>query len=309
MSTPPSISAPPEGPVLVTGASGFIGRHLVHRLARAGCELHGVGRGARPEGLPEDLRWHRADLADGAAVDALVRTVHPATVYHLASKVAGGRDLALVGPTFGANLASTVHLLTAVAEHGCTRFVQAGSLEEPEADHGASTPSSPYAAAKAAASSYLRMFHRLYDVPVVLARLFMVYGPGPQDTNKLVPYVIQRLLAGEEPQLSSGVRPVDWIYVEDVAEGLARLGSTPGLEGGRVDLGSGQLHTVREVVETLHQLVAPHLDPRFGGRADRTDEQVRRAAVEDTEGLLGWRPRTGLREGLAATVEGFRSRI
>ncbi|MEM6797563.1 MAG: NAD-dependent epimerase/dehydratase family protein, partial [Acidobacteriota bacterium] len=162
------------------------------------------------------------------------------------------------------------------------------------------------AAAKAAASAYCRMFHDLYAAPVVVARLFMVYGPGRQDENKLVPYVIRSLLRGESPSFGSGTRPVDWIQATDVAQGFLRLATAPGLEGRRVDLGSGELHTVREVVEKLFERLAPGRTPHFGGRADRQAEQVRRADVETTERLLGWRPSLDLEAGLDATVEWFR---
>ncbi len=81
-----------------------------------------------------------------------------------------------------------------------------------------SVPGSPYAAAKTAVASYGRMFHALYGLPIVHLRVFMVYGPGPQDITKLVPYVTGCLLRGEPPRLSSGTREIDWIYIDDVVE-------------------------------------------------------------------------------------------
>lgn len=295
--------------ILVTGASGFIGAHLCRRLAALGAEVHATSR--RPP--TEDPRfdppphWHAAELSDAEAVDRLVDAVAPSVVYHLASHVVGRRDRELVRSTFEANLASTVHLLDAVERvGGCSRFVQIGSLEEPAADQPLAPPSSPYAAAKAAASAYGRMFHHLYGTPVVLARLFMVYGPGTIDRDKLVPYVLRTLLAGESPAIGSGHRPVDWIHVADVVEGLVRMATALGIEGRRLDLGSGELHTVRQVVETLCTLVDPDLRPTFGARSDRRDEQVRRADVETTHRLLGWRPRFDLESGLRDTVEAYR---
>ena len=112
--------------------------------------------------------------------------------------------------------------------------------------------------------------------------------------------------AGEEVELSSGTRPVDWVEVDDVVEGLLRLGAAPGIEGRRVDLGSGDLHTVREVVEKLYTILAPDKSPSFGGLPDRPLEQVRRADVEATEKLLGWRPSTSLDEGLRRAAEFYR---
>lgn len=293
--------------VLVTGASGFLGRHLVSRLLAEGARVHAVSRRSRGEVAgAEGASWHAADLADADAVAALVAAVRPRVVFHLASHVAGSRDLELVLPTFHANLASTVHLLTAVARQGgCRSFVQAGSLEESRGD----VPASPYAAAKLAASAYAEMFAALYAVPAVVARIFMVYGPGQPDLRKLVPYVATSLLRGAAPRLSSGTRPVDWIYVDDVVEGLLRLGRRSDLGGRHVDLGSGELVTVAEVVSRLFQIVGQDRAPDFGSLEDRPREQVRSADVAATAALLGWRPATDLDAGLAATVEWYRREL
>lgn len=294
----------PATRVLLTGGSGFIGRHLLARLDSAGVEIHCTTRSSAPAGLPGS--WHSLELADPEAVDRLVSEVRPEVVFHLASHVAGSRDVALVIPTFLGNLASTVALMTSLVRHGgCSRFVQAGSLEEPE--EAWAVPASPYGASKLAASAYARMFHALYGLPVVLARLFMVYGPGHQDVKKLVPYTIQSLLRGETPTFSSGVRPVDWVYVDDVAEGLLRLATAPNVAGRRVDLGRGELHTVRQVVEEIFRQVAPEKTPSFGGLGDRFAEQVRTARHAETLSVLGWAPQVPLAEGLAHTIAAFRA--
>lgn len=290
--------------VLVTGGTGFIGGHLCRRLRDAGAEVHATSRQA-PEPV-EGLVWHRLDLGDGAAAGALVRRLRPRVIYHLASHVVGARDREFVLSTFHDNLASTVYLLEAAAEVGCHRFVQVGSLEEPDGSGPPEPPSSPYAAAKAAASAYGRMFHQLYETPVVLARLFMVYGPAQPDVRKLIPYLILSLLRGEAPRLSSGSRPVDWIYVGDVVEGLMRLARRDGLEGQRVDFGSGDLVTIRRVVEILYEILAPGQEPPFGTLPDRPHEQVRTARVEETFRQLDWRPEVGIEEGLRQTVEWYR---
>jgi nucleoside-diphosphate-sugar epimerase len=150
------------------------------------------------------------------------------------------------------------------------------------------------------------MFHALYGTPVVLARLFMVYGPAQQDLNKLVPYVSLALLEGREPKLSSGLRPVDWVYVDDVVEGLVRAGATPGLEGRRVDLGSGRLETIRAVVERLYEIAGAQTAPPFGTLPDRPMEQVRAADTARTTELLSWCPQTPLEDGLRATFDWYR---
>lgn len=290
--------------VLVTGASGFIGRRLTAALTQAGAEAHATGRRAEP---PDSLaaRWWPADLGDPEAARRLLADVRPELVFHLASAVTGSRDLAAVLPTFTANLAATVHLLAAAAAGDRPRIVLAGSLEEPGPE--APVPASPYAAAKGAALAYGRMFHALYAMPVVHARLFMVYGPGQADRAKLVPYVIGSLLRGESPRLSSAARAVDWVYVDDVVHGLLLAGTRPGLAGESVDIGTGSLVSVREVAERLGRLIDPGLAIAFGALPDRPLERVRVADVAATRRQLGWVPETTLEDGLARTTEWLRA--
>lgn len=292
-----------DSAVLVTGASGFLGRHLVRRLLATGAEVHAVSRAERPaEGA---LRWWRADLADAGAVDLLFERCRPRRVFHLASWVSGRRELEHVRPAFLANAASTVNLLVAAQASACERVVLAGSMEEPELAAG-EPASSPYSAAKGAAALYGRFFHALYGSPVVTARIFMVYGENQPDRSKVVPYAIGEALAGRAPKLSSGARPVDWIHVDDVAQGLLALAAAAGIEGETLDLGSGELVSVREVVERICRATgAP--EPELGALPDRPLEQVRRADVERTAARCGFRPRISLDEGLRRTIEWSRS--
>jgi UDP-glucose 4-epimerase len=291
--------------VLITGASGFIGSHLCQRLLDEGAEVHAIYRTQTP---PQDsgARWWQADLSDEASVRALFRDVRPEVIFHLASHVKGAPNLEHLLPTFRSNLQSTVNLLTLAAEKGCRRMVITGSLAEPEVENGELFPSAPYAAAKWASSGYARMFHALYKLPVVIARVFMVYGPAQQDLTKLIPYVTLSLLRGEKPKISSGGRPVDWIYVSDVIDGFMALGQAQGIDGGTFDLGSGKLVSIRELVEQLAVIVDPRAKVEFGALADRPLEPTRLAKVAETFASIGWKPRVELQDGLERTVDWYK---
>ena len=255
--------------VLVTGASGFIGRHLVARLVAAGSEVHAIARGPQP--ARPGVRWWQADLTDIDGLRAVVRGARPDAFVHLASMVSGARDVTAVLPTFRNNLESTVNALVCLAEAGCARCVLAGSMEEPDLARGQFEAGSPYAAAKHASAVYGRMFFDLYQLPVVTLRLYMVYGPGQGDTAKLVPYTITSLLAGAAPRFSSGVRPVDWIFVDDVVDGLAAAVADRGPAGYGADIGSGELVTVRDVVtEIARQMGREEPSPSARSRTGRS---------------------------------------
>jgi nucleoside-diphosphate-sugar epimerase len=196
--------------------------------------------------------------------------------------------------------------MAAASEIGCRRIVLTNSLEEPDPGDPAAVPSSPYAAAKWASSGYARMFHALYQLPVVILRLFMVFGPAQQDPGKLIPYVTRCLLRGEAPRLTSGQRDVDWIYVDDVVDGIIAAADASKVEGKTIDVGSGELVSIRDVVEQLVCLINPAVQPVFGALPERPLEQVRKANVAVALAQMGWKPKTSLTEGLENTVNWLR---
>ncbi|MBM4431173.1 MAG: SDR family NAD(P)-dependent oxidoreductase [Chloroflexi bacterium] len=291
-----------ERKVLVTGATGFIGWHLCEALVTLGAEMHGLSLDACVENLVRGCAAWAVDLTDIEAVRMTVSNIQPQLVFHLAGMVTARQDLSLVLPMLWNNLVSTVHLLLVAAEVGCQRIVVVGSSEEPT--DGA--PTSPYAAAKAAASMYGQMFHKVYGLPVVVVRPFMTYGPR-QESTKLIPYTILALLRGENPHLSSGRRVCDFVYVVDVARGLLKVGIQPGLEGETVNLGTGGGTTVRDVVGLLVELTGSTDRPVFGAVPDRIEEHSHIADRDATQRLLDWEPQWSLRDGLVETIEWYRA--
>src|SRR5713101_1926586 len=294
--------------ILVTGANGFIGSHLCLRLCQEGAEVHAVYRSRRPADLG-DQRWWRADLADLEEVRKIVGQARPEVIFHLASHVKGAPGLEHVLPTFQSNLQSTVNLLTVAAEANCRRVVLTGSLAEPEVENGETFPSAPYAAAKWAGSGYARMFHALYKLPVVIARVFMVYGPGQRDLTKLIPYVTLSLLQGKTPKISSGDRLVDWIYVSDVVNGFVALAESLTVDGATLDLGSGSLVSIREIVQQLAMSIGNGVKLEFGALPDRPLEPTRIAKTAETFARIGWKPQVSLQDGLKSTVDWYRGKL
>jgi UDP-glucose 4-epimerase len=292
--------------VLVTGARGFLGSHLVRLLVAARADVLAVSRGA-DSAAQGAARWLRADLSGENAVEDLLQATRPEYIFHFASHGVGGPERENVLPTFKIDLATTVAMLEAATRLGVQRVMLASSLEEPIPGSGEIVPSSPYAAAKWAGGAYARMFQRLYGTPVVMTRPYMVYGPE-QRPHKLLPYVILTLQRGEAPRLASGRRGVDWIYVDDVLEGMSAAMLAPGAEGCTFDLGTGALVPIREAVELVVELMGTSVRPLFGALADRPVEQERAADVATPWEKLGWKARTPLKEGLKRTIEWYRGK-
>jgi len=295
--------------ILITGASGFIGSSLRRRLCRSRADVHVICR-RRPENVEPGVTWWLGNLSEIELVTAHLKAIKPDIIFHLAGNSFASRDLALVMPTFRDNLMGTINLLTVATEVGCHRLITLGSMEEPGLTCNASAPSSPYAASKWASSAYARMFHAIYRLPIVILRLFMVYGPGTQSLQKIIPYVILSLLHGEGPKLASGKRQVDWVYIDDVVDGLLAAALAKGAaEGQTIDVGSGKMNSIRTVVEHLVQLVNPAIAPDFNSIPERPLEQIREADIARSYTLMGWKPAIPLELGLKKTVDWFRQNL
>jgi nucleoside-diphosphate-sugar epimerase len=288
---------------LVTGASGFIGRALCRRLVSDGVVVVGTARNP-PSTRTDGVTWLSGDLTEPGTATRLVAEAGADVVFHLAGAVTGSRALESVEPTLTTNLLASVGMLEAVTAAGCARVVLIGSGDEPA---GADPPASPYAAAKWATNGYAAMFHALYGTPVASVRPFMVYGPDQPDVAKLVPYTITSLLAGEAPRLSSGRRRCDWVYIDDVVEALVTVVGSDACLGHRVDVGTGTLHTVRHVGDSIRALVGTPVEPAWGAIPDRPGETENVADVATTERLCGWTSKIGLESGLRRTVEWYAS--
>jgi nucleoside-diphosphate-sugar epimerase len=287
---------------LVTGAAGFLGSHLCEALHAAGCQVVAVTRREPPPGTPFD--WVRADCADLTALREAVRHARPEIVYHLAGSGVGEASLGAIMPTVHGDLLPCLNILTVAAEFGCGRLILAASLEEPVGAEG--VPASPYAAAKWASSMYARMFDRLFGLPVALVRPFMTYGPRQRRT-KVIPSVMLALVAGRRPELGSGTRLVDWVYVDDVIQAMIKAARQPGIEGQILDLGSGVPVSIRSVVERIVAISGSPLTPNFNARPDRPHEMIRVADAAATAEKLGWRASTTLDAGLEQTLAWYRA--
>lgn len=289
--------------VLVTGASGFLGSHLCRRLLELGAEVHATSRGIHTSRAGK-LRWWQSDLIEIEKVREILSKSKPDVIYHLAGSVGAIPNKDLILPTFHSLLTSTVNVLIGATELGCRRVILSGSLTEPGPNESNPTPSSPYAAAKWAASGYGRMFHTLYNLPTVIVTPFMTYGPS-QDSRKLIPSVILSLLQSKAPRLSSGQWEADWVYVDDVIEGFLAAGVVPGIEGLTVDLGTGRKRSVCEVVKMIAHLMDSPSKLLFGAIEDRPMEPIRIANNMETQRRLGWAAKTSLKEGLAQTIQWY----
>jgi len=305
----------PAEPILVTGASGFIGSRLARRLAGSGADVHVFLRSSsdprRLADIAGRLKRHAADLADPVSVRTAVRRIRPRTVFHCASWGGhpGQTDEAAI---FGTNLAGTFHLLAGCAEAGFDRFVHTGSSSEygmktaPMSEGDEPAPVDAYGASKAGATLWCRAIAAARELPTVTLRLFSPYGPS-DDPVRLIPSAARAFLEGRSPRLASPSGARDFIYVDDVVDACLLAATVPSAAGEIINVGSGRQETAGKVVDILSRLIPGAPPPSWGAIPPRPGPSVWVADIGKARRILGWEPKVPLEEGLLRTVEWMRN--
>lgn len=293
--------------VLLTGASGFLGRHAIPPLLDRGFEVHAAAR--HPPALPGVVP-HTVDLLDHAVAAALVRELRPSHLLHLAWDVTPGRYWR--APENLDWVAASLHLYRAFAAAGGRRATVAGTCAEydwsaGQLDEDATLrPATLYGAAKHALHQLLAAAVREDGVGLAWGRVFFLYGPH-EAPQRLVPSVVAPLLQGQPALVGDGLARRDFMHVADVASALVAVLDSGHL--GAVNIATGQSTPIRDVVMAVaRQIGRPDL-VRLGARSNPPNEPRLLAASGRVLDGLGFRPRFTLETGLADTIVWWRDRI
>ena len=298
--------------VVVTGATGFIGRHLCPELQAHGASLvlFSRERHAAHSALFPNARTVRVDLLDRRAICGALDNVKPDLVFHLAGFVSGDRNVQAMARAFDGNVVPTANLLLCCADNTPeTRVITTTSLDTSNPSREAARTGSAYGVSKLMVELLSGGLARLHGLPFISARVGMAYGPNDPNKRRLVPAVIETLLRGESPHLGSGQRRCDWVYVDDVVTGLLAIATARALPVPTLDLGTGELCSVREVAETIRHILGTSVPVEYDPRLDRPNEQERSADVHHMRRLLGFHTHTELHAGLCRTVAWHRSQL
>jgi len=250
--------------------------------------------------------WHQCDASNKEQVDKLLDNINPDIIYHLTSDSRGWQDPSLIPYGIKNDIEATTNVLISALRCQVKRVVVTGSFEEPRGTARDAIPSSPYGAAKWVSCGYARMISVLYKLPITVLRPMMIYGPG-QKNYKVIPYTICQLLKGEPARLTSGQRMLDWVYVDDVIDAFLRAGTAPLNDASSIDIGTGQLVRLRDLLMQIAEIIGRPDLLEFGALEDRRMEQEEAAQCSDAEVKLGWRAYTPLTKGLLKTVDWYRS--
>ncbi len=296
--------------VLVTGATGFIGRHTLQPLIARGFEVHAVSR--TPPGGPEGVTWHRADLLDGESPAALVEAVRPGHLLHLAWITEPG--VYWQSPENLDWLAASLTLARRFAEAGGKRLVVAGScfeydwrrLEGTPCREG-DTPVAPhtlYGQAKASLHRVLADFAAASGTSHAWGRVFFTYGPG-EPAERVVAAVIRALLAGQPARCTHGRQVRDFMNARDTGAAFAAL--LDSAVEGPVNVASGEAVSVARVAKRLGEIIGRPELVALGALDSRPDDPPYLVADATRLGAeVGFRPAYDLDAGLEDAVAWWR---
>lgn len=312
--------------VLVTGADGFIGSHLVERLAaegarvRAFCCYNSQGLlGWLEDSLPEvrsalDVRL--GDIRDLRLVESAAQDME--VVFHLAALIAIPYSYMAPESFVETNVRGTLNVLEAVRRGGVGRLVQTSTSEVygtpatlPIRESHPSNAQSPYAATKVASDQLALSFQRSFGTPVVVLRPFNTYGPR-QSTRAVTATILSQLLSGgKEIKLGRMDTKRDLTFVADVVEGFLKAGSVPGLEGETIQLGTGRAVSIGELFEMACRVVGVKASVLHDERRLRPEASEVLALQSDpsrAQEKLGWKAAVSLEDGLRHTAEWMRAK-
>jgi UDP-glucose 4-epimerase len=315
--------------VLVTGADGFIGSHLVEALVAEGAEVTALALynafGSQgwldtvDDDVHEAVTIERGDVRDAGFMTRLVDGHE--TVFHLAALIAIPYSYAAPQSYVDVNVTGTLNVLEAARRAGVGRVIHTSTsevygtaLRTPIGEDHPLQGQSPYAASKIGADKMAEAFARSFDLPVVVLRPFNTFGPR-QSERAVIPTVIRQALDPTCPAIRVGdLSPRrDFNYVADTVDAFLKAGSAATLEYGvAYNSGSGQAVAIGEVVETVVAATGCNKPVESEAARFRPEKSEVRELLADAgrfSAATGWRPRVGLAEGIEQTVEWWRDRV
>ena len=296
--------------VLVTGGTGFLGRHSLPLLVERGFDVHAVAR--QPVGNHPGVTLHSCDLLNTDQTAALIQSLRPTHLLHLAWCAEPKHFWST--PDNLAWLKASLHLFESFADHGGLRIVGGGSCAEytwvdgsPCSERTTPTrPASLYGQAKLATGNALDVFSAARGVGTAWARLFFLYGPGGH-VQRMPGCIIDSLLKQKAAACSSGTQARDYIYIEDAA--AAVVGLLASQVTGPVNIGTGQAVPIVEIAtQTADLLNRRHLLD-VGAIPDSSKNNPSWLAADTTRlrEEVGVVPQVTLADGLERTINWYRN--
>ena len=300
-----------RGPILVTGASGFVGANLFRLITSARNDVYAVVQREKNWRLADaqDEQIIAVDLSDSAAVKNLVHSVNPQTIFDCVAYGAYPfeNDQSLIYQT---NFQAVTNLVSMLSAHPIAAYIHAGSSSEygtncsAPLESSVCAPDSHYATSKVAVANYLTFMGKRHQFPCVNLRLYSVYGQL-EDTSRLMPSLVRHALAGKLPPFVDARTSRDFIHVDDVCAAFVMAASRmhPGLYGENFNIGSGLKTTIADLAATTKAVFNVAGEPRFNTMEGRAWDQAEwYSNPQKAADSFGWQCTIDLTKGLQKTA-------
>ncbi len=306
--------------VMVTGAGGFIGSHLVERLAELGAKVRSFvrynSRNDRgfleilPEHIQKQIEVITGDLRDSGSVRAAVKDVQ--IVFHLGASIAIPYSYVNPRDAIETNVIGTLNMLNAVKDYEVEQMIQTSSSEVygtalycPIDEKHPLQAQSPYAASKIASDKLAESFHLSYGLPVATIRPFNTYGPR-QSARAVIPAIITQVLSFDSVSLGSLYPTRDFLYVKDTVDGFIKMAESPLTVGEVVNVGTGIEISIGDLAKKIMFIIDK--EAQIVSKNDRIRplaSEVKRLVADNTKAriLTGWEPKISLDDGLDRTIK------
>lgn len=312
--------------ILVTGADGFIGSHVVETLVKNGHDVRAFvlynsfnswgWLDESDKAIRDSIDIFAGDIRDPHGVDKAVEKQE--VILNLAALIAIPYSYHSPDTYIDTNIKGTLNILQAARRHGVKRVVQTSTSEVygtaqyiPIDEAHPLHPQSPYAATKVGADQLALSFHASFDVPVGILRPFNTYGPR-QSARAVIPTIISQLANKSKVKLGSLSPTRDFSFVQDTANGFLAAAQSDAIVGQTINLGSGFEISIKETAETIAKLMHTKLelvDDEQRVRPENSEVERLHASIEKAKTLLGWQPElkglAGFETGLKKTIEWF----
>lgn len=295
--------------VLVTGANGFIGSHLVDRLLKEKADVSVLVRSRGSEKKRFDnVKVYEGDITDYRFVEDTVDKVLPEKVFHLAANLNKSFDEIL--NVMKVNLNGALNLLKSLNDRTYNSFIYVsigefyGNNKVPFKEDMELHPLSPYSLSKIAAELVCRYFYENHKSPITILRGFIVYGPR-QKGDMFIPSIISNLIQKGEFDMTQGYQTRDFVYIDDFIESVIKASITKQAIGETINICSGEEHSIKEVSNLIVGILGK--GKLTHNRPYRENEQWRYFGDNSkAKSILNWCPTVGLNEGLKKTIESYK---
>ncbi len=307
--------------VLLTGASGFIGQHMLPELMKSGYEIHKLLLPPSSSSSKKTTdNTYYADIKDYAEVNKLVKKISPDYVIHLAGASSVARSYNNYNSTMEVNYSATVNLAEACrGVENFKQFIFAGSSEE----YGAAlknarqkiteatplNPESPYALSKVNADMHLQYMGTVYGFPYTIIRSFNTYG-RENSNSFFIEKTISNMLSKEQNiNLGDPSLIRDWLYIDDHVSGYMQILGNQKAIRQVIQLSTGKGHSIKETAEIIAEMTGYKGNISWNAIPKRPFEaSIMIGDNSKAKKLLGWEPKYDLRDGLEKTISFWRGK-